>query len=144
MNLLALLALGAALLNGAPAWHDGDSGRLGALRVRLSAVDAGELPGSPKCEERRRAWACTPAARRNAVAARDRLRGLTGRGVTCRVTDNDAYGRAVVVCRLPDGRDPAAVLVREGLARGDMHYGGARYATEERAARRARLGVWAG
>ena len=40
--------LAAAVLTGIPTWHDGDSGRIGRERIRLSAIEAGELPGSPK------------------------------------------------------------------------------------------------
>jgi endonuclease YncB( thermonuclease family) len=53
---------------------------------------------------------------KHGTAARDRLRQLTIRGVECRAEETDPYSRTVVRCRLPDGRDPAAVLVREGLA----------------------------
>ena len=44
--------------------------------------------------------------------------------------------------RLPDGRDPSAVLIREGLARPDMRFGGRRYVKDELVARAGRRGVW--
>lgn len=139
---IATFLIAGAVLTGTPTWHDGDSGRLGGQRIRLDAIDAGELPGSPKCERSRTVWSCTPAARARAVEARERLRVLTIQGVTCRAEETDRYERVVVRCRLSDGRDPAAVLVREGLARPDLRYGGARYRGDELAARAARRGVW--
>lgn len=140
--MLVSLAAASILLTGIPTWHDGDSGRIGGQRIRLDAIDAPELAGSPKCRGGRSPWSCAAVARRLAPEARDRLRGLTIRGVECRGEEADRYDRIVVRCRLPDGRDPAAVLVREGLARPDRRYGGERYAAEEAAARVLRRGVW--
>jgi endonuclease YncB( thermonuclease family) len=108
----------------------------------MSAIDAGELPGSPRCGRERPPWSCTPRARAWAAPARDRLRALTARGVSCVGLEADRYERVVVTCRLPDGRDPAAVLVREGLAWPDLRHGGDRYQADELAARLARRGVW--
>jgi endonuclease YncB( thermonuclease family) len=139
---MTLLALAAVVLVGIPTWHDGDSGRIGTVRVRIDAIDAPELPGSPKCRGGSRAWSCSPAALRHAEASRDRLRRLTIGGVECRAEEQDRYERTVVRCRLPDGRDPAAVLVREGLARPDLRYGGRRYAADETIARTMRRGAW--
>ena len=136
-------ALASALvLIGIPTWHDGDSGRIGTVRVRIDAIDAPELDGSPKCSRSTRVWSCSPAAAPYAERARDRLRQLTIRGVECRAEEQDQYDRTVVRCRLPDSRDPAAVLVREGLARPDFRYGGERYRRDELLARAARRGAW--
>lgn len=46
--------------------HDGDSIRCGSERVRIANIDAPELPGSPKCEDRRRsyAWVATTGPER--------------------------------------------------------------------------------
>jgi hypothetical protein len=37
--------------------HDGDTIRCGRERVRIANIDAPELPGSPKCQDRRRSYA---------------------------------------------------------------------------------------
>ena len=135
-------AAAAIVLVGIPTWHDGDSGRIGRERIRLAAVDAPELPGSPKCRGDRQVWSCSRKAARHAEQARDRLRALTIGGVECRAEDRDLYERIVVLCRLPDGRDPSAMLIREGLARPDMRFGGRRYLRDELVARAGRRGVW--
>ena len=140
--MLTIITAGALVLVGIPTWHDGDSGRIGQVRVRIDAIDAPELSGSPKCSHRNEAWSCSAKAKPYAVVARDRLRVLTIRGVECRAEEQDQYDRTIVRCRLPDGRDPAAVLVREGLARPDVRYGGRRYLADEAAARAARRGAW--
>lgn len=137
-----LAAIGGLVLVGIPTWHDGDSGRFGKVRVRIDAIDAPELPGSPKCARGSSSWSCSAGASPFASRARDRLRELTIKGVECRAEEQDQYDRTVVRCRLPDGRDPAAVLVREGLARPDVRYGGKRYARDEAAARLGRRGAW--
>jgi micrococcal nuclease len=134
--------LAAVTLVGIPVWHDGDSGRLKLERVRLAAVNAPELPGSPKCARDPQVWACQPDVRRFAMAARERLRALTIKGLACEAEELDPYERIVVRCRLPDGRDPAAVMVREGLARADRRHGGDSYTAEEALARALRRGVW--
>jgi endonuclease YncB( thermonuclease family) len=139
--MIFLLAATLALV-GLPTWHDGDSGRLGGVRVRIDAIDAPELKGSPKCDHPNPVWSCSPAAMRYGRQARDRLRALTIKGVECRAEEEDQYDRSIVRCRLPDGRDPAAILVREGLARPDLRYGGRRYLADEAAARAARRGAW--
>jgi endonuclease YncB( thermonuclease family) len=136
----AILALAAALV-AAPATAadvrvtDGDSLRLGAVRVRLFGIDAPELrqrctgaDGAP--------WAC-------GEAAADRLRELVAAGpVRCRPQDRDRYGRLVSICTA-DGVDIAARLVSEGLARAYAAYSDAYIATEA-SARAARVGLWQG
>lgn len=139
---MIVVALASIVLTGIPTWHDGDSGRFGEQRVRLNAIDAPELPSSPKCRNNRQVWSCAAGVRRLGPVARDRLRELTIRGVECQADERDRYLRVVVRCRLPDGRDPAAVLVREGLARPDRRYGGERYAADEAVARTLRRGIW--
>jgi endonuclease YncB( thermonuclease family) len=85
---------------------DGDTLRCGQERVRVMGLDAPELR-RPRC----------PAERSLARAARDRLAGLVAQGVTLRPMGRDRYGRTLAVVRTRDGRDVAAVLIREGLAR---------------------------
>lgn len=114
---------------------DGDSLRIGAVRIRLHGVDAPELDQS-----------CTDAAGRDWACgqwARDRLARLAeGRRVTCEVVEVDAYERLVARCSV-GGRDLGAALVAEGAATAYRRYSD-RYVAEERAARRAGLGLWRG
>ena len=69
-----------------------------------------------------------------------RARQLAANGARCTDTGERTWNRWVVRCTA-NGRDLGAVLVREGLARSEPEFGDP-YATEQRAARRERRGVW--
>jgi endonuclease YncB( thermonuclease family) len=87
---------------------DGDTLRCGTTRVRLSAIDAPEMPGH--CRPGRR---CTPG---DPYASADHLRSLVaGAAVSCRQIDTDHYGRAVALCSA-GGRDLSCEQVRSGHA----------------------------
>ncbi len=119
---------------GRPKIIDGDSFEIGAVGVRLFGVDAPE--GRQSCTRSRRDWACGEAA-----AAQ--LRRLVGsRDVTCEQRDVDTYGRIVAVCRVGP-TDLGAAMVRAGFAVAYLRYSDD-YVDEEREARAARRGVWAG
>ena len=139
---LAALALGALIgaaaylqrpdqLSGRARVVDGDTLAIGDRVVRLSGIDAPEMAqlcGAPaasyKCGER----------------ARDALRALAhGHEVSCRVTGRDKYRRSLASC-WSEGRDMGALLVRRGFAVGYRRS----YEAEEREARRAAAGLWAG
>lgn len=138
IGVLVLAALLAAALDrppppvlGAGQASDGDSLRLGEDRVRLLGLDAPEL--SQDCTRADgQSWPC-------GRVARDRMAQLLASGpADCRPEDIDQYDRLLAIC-LVDGRDLGATLVSEGLA-----VAAGRYWTEEAAARRDRLGIWAG
>jgi endonuclease YncB( thermonuclease family) len=121
-------------LAGRPKLIDGDSFELGAVGVRLFGVDAPE--GRQSCTRGGRNWSCGDAA-----AAE--LRRLVGsRDVTCEQRDMDTYGRIVAVCRVGT-TDLGAAMVRAGFALAYRRYSDD-YVDEERQARAARRGVWAG
>lgn len=110
---------------------DGDSLRLGEDRVRLLGLDAPELTQDCAYADGR-AWRC-------GRAARDRMAQLLAAGpADCRPEDVDQYGRLLATC-LVAGHDVGATMVAEGLA-----IASGRYWVEEAAARRDRLGIWAG
>ena len=117
-------------LAGAVRVADGDSLVLGGVRVRLAGIDAPErnqLCGAPG-----RRWPC---GRRAALA----LRRLTGHGmVRCRISGQDRYGRQLGHCRAGK-TDLNRTMVAQGWA---VAYGD--YRQEQRAARRARRGLWSG
>lgn len=76
-------------------------------KIRLRGIDAPEIKG-----------ACG-AEREKAIAARDALAALVGKG-TVTLTDigpDKYFGRVVARLRIADGRDAGAILVTEGLAR---------------------------
>ncbi|WP_254620873.1 thermonuclease family protein [Sphingomonas sp. CL5.1] len=87
---------------------DGDTLRCGATRVRLSGIDAPELPGH--CRQGRTCVSGDPYA---SIGNLRRLIG--GRPLTCRQTDTDRYGRVVALCSV-GGRNLSCEQVRGGYA----------------------------
>lgn len=131
-----------AMKDGADAWladkpvsgtvtvSDGDTLRVGSVKVRLFGIDAPEL--AQACGD----WAC-------GRAAADRLAELAAAGsATCLPRDIDRYGRLVATCTVA-GIDLGGQLVAEGLARAYVRYGD-EYATAEAIARDAGAGLWRG
>ena len=113
---------------------DGDSFEIGSIGVRLFGVDAPE--GRQPCTRGGREWRCGDAAA-------GELRRLVGsREVVCVQRDEDDYGRIVAVCR-SGTTDLGAAMVRAGLAVAYRRYS-TDYVDEEREARTARRGLWAG
>lgn len=99
---------GATIRCASPRVIDGDTLRCGATRIRLSGIDAPELPGH--C---RRGRACAPG---DPYASTDNLRRLTASGaIRCRQTDIDRYGRIVARCSAGN-RDLSCEQVRGGYA----------------------------
>lgn len=121
-------------LGGRPKLIDGDSFELGAVGVRLYGVDAPE--GAQSCTRDGREWQCGDAALAE-------LRRLVGsREVACERRDVDTYGRIVAVCRV-GSTDLGAAMVRAGFAVAYRRYSDD-YVDEERDARSAKRGLWAG
>lgn len=113
---------------------DGDSFKIASAEIRLFGADAPE--GRQSCTRNGADWRC-------GEAAASELRRLTrGRDVTCTRRDQDDYGRMVATCRAGDV-DLAAALVSAGLAVAYRRYSDD-YVDEERAARTAKRGLWAG
>jgi endonuclease YncB( thermonuclease family) len=92
----------------APRVTDGDTLRCGALRVRLAAIDAPELPGH--CRPGRQCVAGDP------YASSDNLRRLiANRALSCRRINIDHYGRTVAACAAA-GVDLSCAQVAQGFA----------------------------
>jgi len=144
-------------IEGVAAVIDGDGLDIGGRKIRLFGIDAPEVgqycerpaensPDGPAATTR---WRCGQYA----TVALDRIAG--GRRVRCEVEATDAYGRAVAICRLHDGTDPAtdpgiergidlgAEQVRRGWAVAYRRYS-ERYVALEDEAREMRIGVWSG
>ena len=135
--LLALLGLSAARMHGEPSRlagamtvHDGDTISGGEQRIRLWGIDAPEL--SQTCQFGGGDYAC---GRR----ARDALLALVAdRPATCEWRERDRYGRLLAICHAGD-MDLNGQLAEAGWA---VAFGG--YDGEEKRAREARRGLWAG
>lgn len=94
--------------------HDGDTIRCDGEKVRIQNIDAPEMPGSPKCRDRRRAGWCDYDL---AARSRDALKAfLTGAPVTIQRSGVDRYGRTLATLSV-NGRDAGAYLVALGLAK---------------------------
>lgn len=95
--------------------HDGDTIRTcQGERIRIANIDAPELPGSPKCEDRQRRGWCDY---RLAARSRDALAAfLRGGPVAIERGGTDAYGRTLATLSV-NGQDAGSYLVSLGLAR---------------------------
>ncbi|MEN3146006.1 thermonuclease family protein [Neorhizobium sp. IRAMC:178] len=110
---------------------DGDTLAAGGERLRLQGMDAPELDQT--CEDDRgRPWACGVEARRLLI------RLVAGGEVECLGRERDKYHRLLVRCH-SGATSINGTLVRQGLA-----IASGRYTQEQVAARRERLGLWAG
>lgn len=121
----------APVLEGKVRATDGDSLRMGDLRIRLHGVDAVE--SAQRCQLNGEPWKCGRAARKA-------LQRLTkGKLVRCEVRDMDRT-RFVSVCTA-DGVDLGAEMVRRGWAVAYTRYS-LDYVPDEAAARAERRGLW--
>lgn len=94
------------------------------LKVRLHAIDA---------PEKQQAFG---------QQAKKHLSDLVyNQTVTLHITDTDRYGRTVADIQL-GSLNVNQQMVKDGYAWAYRRYGGTRYAQEEKAARKAKLGLW--
>ena len=109
------IVLAAAALCLSPSVHDGDTIRCGRERVRVANIDAPELPGSPKCQDRRVSYAWCDY--RAGEAARVALVRLVSRGrVMITRLGTAAYGRTLATISV-NGVDAGDYLITQGLAK---------------------------
>ena len=125
----------AADITGVAKIRDGDQVAIGSTRIRLGGVDAPSLDQlclNPKGER----WTC-------GVAARDELvRHVADKSWTCHVQRTDRRGRSIARCDV-DGEDIQKWLVKNGWALSYVRFSHD-YDADEKAARDARAGLWAG
>lgn len=120
----------AAPVSGRAEVIDGDSLRIGGEEVRLEGIDAPE--GRQTCTRQGGEWDCGEESRRT-------LQRLVGRSVvSCNSVERDKHGRLLGRCEA-EGRDLNGAMVEAGMA---VSYGA--YRDQERAAKAARRGLWAG
>lgn len=118
-------------LEGRVTVNDGDSLTIGTERIRLRGIDAPEFDQTCRLDS-----GDYPCGRRS----REALAALiAGRPVSCSGSQRDKYDRLLAVCSATDGRDLNRSQVEAGWA---VAYGA--YEAEQDAARRQRVGMWAG
>ena len=107
--------LAAAVLCLSPTVHDGDTIRCGSVRVRITNIDAPELPDSSKCHDRRVSYAWCDY--RAVEASRAALVRLLSRGrVMIERLGTDRYGRTLATVSV-GGVDAGDHLISQGLAK---------------------------
>lgn len=114
---------------------DGDTLRLGGVRIRLHGIDAPEKDQTCRSEQGVD-WPCGRFVT-EVLAAH-----IGKRIVACQRTDTDRYGRTVAKCSV-SGMDISAYMVENGLALAYRKYSTDYVAAEQRAAT-ADLGLWSG
>ncbi len=118
-------------VSGYPRLVDGDSFKLNGHEVRMVGIDAPE--GRQNCQKNGKDWACG----REAKKALSRMIG--GRKIVCRFEGRDKHQRLLGTCEV-GGKNLNQAMVEQGHA---VAFG-RRYTREERAAKAARRGLWAG
>lgn len=116
---------------GAARVADGDSLEIAGERIRLKGIDAPEL--AQNCRRDGASWACGRAAQK-ALS-----RKINGQPVSCEGAEFDRHERLLAYCKA-NGVALNQWMVEEGWA---VSYG-ASFKAEERAAKAARRGLWAG
>ncbi len=111
-----------------------DALRIGNVTVRLGDIEAPE--NDQRCGGGASKWRCAQVAE----SVLSRL--VNGRKVSCSLGGSDEAGRQLGQCSVGQ-KDVAAELVRQGYVFADNSFL-ARYASEEREARAAKAGLWAG
>ncbi|WP_395775030.1 thermonuclease family protein [Agrobacterium pusense] len=111
---------------------DGDTLSKGKQRFRLLGIDAPEL--AQTCLRGGESWPCGEEARR----VLQRLAAPAD--FSCSGSSRDRYGRLLVYCSA-GGRDVSSDMVSAGFAVASGYF---QFSSEQEAARRQALGIWAG
>lgn len=125
----------AADIVGVPKIRDGDQLTIGQSRIRLAGVDAPSI--DQLClDSKGERWTC-------GIAARDELLKRFGeKEWSCTPIRPDRFGRTVAKCSA-GGEDIKAWMVKNGWAISYVQYSRV-YDADEKIAREARAGLWAG
>jgi endonuclease YncB( thermonuclease family) len=115
---------------------DGDTISINGVQIRLEGIDAPET--AQTCVGAKGdTWQC-------GITGTQRLAGLVkGERVICDKSGHDRYNRTLAYCRLENGTELNAWMVRQGFALAFVRYS-SKYVNEEKEAREANRGLWAG
>jgi endonuclease YncB( thermonuclease family) len=133
--LLASTPAAADPITGHPGIVDGDTLRIGQVRVRLFGIDAPERHQACTRTDGQ-AWAC------GADAGKALAGFIGGRSVECEQRDVDRYQRVVATCSV-GGDDIGRWMVLHGWAIAYRRYS-MDYVADEDQAREAKRGIWSG
>ena len=122
------------MFSGKPKIIDGDTIRIGNIRIRLHGIDAPEAKQT--CTAGGIEWPCGREATKALVKA------IADRSVSCNRRDVDRYGRIVSVCRA-GAINLNAWMVGQGWAIAYRRFS-MDYVQDEDEARGARRGLWRG
>jgi endonuclease YncB( thermonuclease family) len=112
----------------------GDTLRIGSTTIRLAGVEAPEA--EQRCGQGGRQWKC------GAAAQQALSRAVSGQRVRCAPDGTGAAGLTLAHCSAGD-TDINAELVRKGHVFAEQSFF-ARYASQEREAKAAKVGLWVG
>ena len=137
VSLLVVTPVVAADLSGRASVIDGDTIEIQGQRIRFDGIDAPE--SRQQCQNANgRSYRCG----RVSAEALDAFL-VRSRPTICTITGK-SWDRLVGICRRADGQDVNRFMVREGHAIDWPKYSNGRYAAEQRQARSAKRGIWAG
>ena len=134
VSITEVFATSEIFIAGLPRVIDGDTLEIGNQRIRLHGVDAPER--SQNCENDRTKFRC------GQQAAEALSKKIGRKTIKCERRDVDRYKRVVAICRLGHV-DLNSWMIRQGWAIAYRQYS-RDYLEEERNARSANLGIWAG
>jgi endonuclease YncB( thermonuclease family) len=135
--LFLIIPANAGTISGIPEITDADTVVISGTKIRLLDMDAPET--EQFClDQKGEAWNC-------GISARDALKKQSGGKVwNCETTRPDRDKRMLSSCTV-DGQNISAWMVREGWAMSPTHKGYShRFDAEEKVARAAQVGLWAG
>ena len=111
---------------------DGDTVKIGNVRVRLHGIDAPEQ--KQKCWKAGQAWSCGRESTKTLNAL------INNQVVTCKGDTTDQYGRLIAVCYLKT-TDLNAAIVEAGMAVASRKYS-TQFVPNEQSARQNSKGIW--
>ncbi len=111
---------------------DGDTVKIGDIRIRLHGIDAPEQ--KQKCWKTGQAWSCGQESTKTLNTL------INNQIITCKGDTTDQYGKLIAVCYLKT-TDLNAVIVEAGMALASRKYS-IQYVPNEQSARQKNKGIY--